>query len=120
MSSRACTGTSSPTRSTTEKTQDPLMPAHPDAPPVDVPTAWSWRLAPALVVCLAAPAFFVVRLPWLGWSLLAVGLALAWLLERRDAAPRPDPAATPGRSGAAGIRVPSLVRDLSLIAAGLL
>lgn len=102
------------------------MPAHPDAPPVDVPTAWSWRLAPALVVCLAAPAFFVVRVPWLGWSLLAVGLALAWLLERRDAGRRPDPAprraptATAGRSGAAGIRALSLVRDLSLIAAGLL
>jgi len=97
------------------------MPAHPDAAPVTVPTGWSWRLAPALVVCLAAPAFFVVRVPWLGWSLLAAGLALAWALERRDAATRPAAATmTAEATGAAGIRAPSLVRDLSLIAVGLL
>jgi len=97
------------------------MPAHPGAATVTVSAGWSWRLAPALVVCLAAPAFFVVRLPWLGWSLLAAGLAIAWALERRDAATRPDPttaAAPPAVAG--GIRRPSLVRDLSLIAAGLL
>ncbi|KJL45721.1 hypothetical protein RS81_00093 [Microbacterium terrae] len=79
--------------------------------------AWSWRLAPALLVCLAAPAFFVARIPWLGWVLLAGGLVVAWLIERRDAdgpsAPDDDPAA-------GGIRRPSLVRDLSLIAVGLL
>jgi membrane protease YdiL (CAAX protease family) len=113
------------------------MPAHPAADQVGS----SWRLAPALVVCLAAPAFFVVRLPWLGWSLLAVGLVLAWLLERRDAATRPLPSAAPARrhdstvparasvlsrgldlagGPAAGIRSPSLTRDLLLIAAGLL
>ncbi|MBW9093768.1 CPBP family intramembrane metalloprotease [Microbacterium jejuense] len=94
------------------------MPAHPDAAPVPIPVRWSWRLAPALVVCLAAPAFFVVRVAWLGWLLLAAGLAIAWTLERRDAATRPASveAATP----AAGIRAPSLTRDLSLIAAGLL
>ncbi|MFD4959430.1 type II CAAX prenyl endopeptidase Rce1 family protein [Microbacterium sp. NPDC058389] len=97
------------------------MPAHPDAAPVTVPVGWSWRLAPALVVCSAAPAFFVVRLPWLGWSLLALGLALAWLVQRRDAATRPDAfTTTAGAVEAAGIRSPSLVRDLSLIAAGLL
>lgn len=59
---------------------------------------------PALLVCLAAPAFFVALLPWLGWALLAAGLALALLIER-------------GRVAASG---PSLTRDLSLIAVGML
>ena len=80
---------------------------------------WSWRLLPTLVVCLAAPAFFVVRVAWLGWVLLAVGLALALWMERRDAAARADDGRDeqgPGR----GIRRPSLVWDLSLIAVGLL
>lgn len=54
-------------------------------------------LIPALLVCAAAPAFFVARIPWLGWALLAAGLAVALLLRR-----------------------PRLVRDLSLIALGLL
>lgn len=89
------------------------MPAHPDAPPAPAVRTWSWGLAPALLVCLAAPAFFVVRVPWLGWVLLAAGLAVALLTERRDAAARPP---APG----GGIRPPSLVRDLSLIAVGLL
>ncbi|MGK3953527.1 CPBP family intramembrane glutamic endopeptidase [Microbacterium sp. I2] len=94
------------------------MPAHPAAAPVLARPAWSWRLAPALLVCLAAPAFFVARIPWLGWSLLAAGLLVALLLERGGSAGAegveiPDAAAT-------GIRHPSLVRDLSLIAIGLL
>ncbi|HKP07373.1 MAG TPA: CPBP family intramembrane glutamic endopeptidase [Microbacterium sp.] len=89
------------------------MPAHPDAPPAPAVRTWSWSLAPALLVCLAAPAFFVVRVPWLGWVLLAAGLAVALLTERTDAAARP---AAPG----GGIRPPSLLRDLSLIAVGLL
>lgn len=84
------------------------MPAHPDAPPAPTVPAWSWRLVPALLVCLAAPAFFVVRVPWIGWVLLAAGLALVLATERTDAAPR------------SGIRHPSLLRDLSLIAVGLL
>jgi len=88
------------------------MPAHPDAPPAPVVPAWSWRLAPALLVCLAAPAFFVVRVPWLGWGLLAAGLAVTLLIERSGT--RVETA------GAAGIRRPSLLRDLSLIAVGLL
>lgn len=116
------------------------MPAHPAAAPVLARPAWSWRLAPAVLVCLAAPAFFVARVPWLGWVLLAAGLLLALLLTRADAtshsdaapdasrthdstdsAPKPVlsrglDARAPGR----GIRRPSLVRDLSLIAAGLL
>ncbi|MEZ3159932.1 CPBP family intramembrane glutamic endopeptidase [Microbacterium sp. BWT-B31] len=73
--------------------------------------AWSWGLAPALLVCLAAPAFFVARIPWLGWALLAAGLVLALMIERAG-----DRADAP----AGGIRRPGLVRDLSLIALGLL
>ncbi|MGX5772589.1 CPBP family glutamic-type intramembrane protease [Microbacterium trichothecenolyticum] len=110
------------------------MPAHPDAPPAPAVRTWSWGLAPALLVCLAAPAFFVVRVPWLGWVLLAAGLAVALLTERTDAAARrsaaarahdttqaaQDPALSRGLAAAAGIRPPSLVRDLSLIAVGLL
>ncbi len=59
---------------------------------------------PALLVCLAAPAFFVLLLPWLGWLLLALGIGSALALERRGVT-------APG---------PSLTRDLSLIAVGLL
>ncbi|MEW1834396.1 CPBP family glutamic-type intramembrane protease [Microbacterium sp. NPDC079995] len=62
------------------------------------------RLIPALLVCLAAPAFFVLLTPWLGWILLAAGLVGAALLERTDAA----------------ASTPSLTRDLSLIAIGML
>ncbi|HCS61106.1 MAG TPA: CAAX protease family protein [Microbacterium sp.] len=68
------------------------------------PTTWAPSLAPAILVCLAAPAFFVVELTWLGWVLLAAGLVWAWLLER-------------GRVAASD---PSLTRDLSLIAIGML
>jgi membrane protease YdiL (CAAX protease family) len=64
----------------------------------------SLALVPAAAVCAAAPAFFVARIPWLGWTLLALGLIAAWLVERR---------ARPGVRG-------SILRDLSLIAAGLL
>lgn len=60
--------------------------------------------APALLVCLAAPAFFVLLLPWLGWLLLAAGVGAAWLMER-------ELVRAPG---------PSLTRDLSLIALGML
>ncbi|GAA5039380.1 CPBP family intramembrane glutamic endopeptidase [Microbacterium fluvii] len=71
---------------------------------------WSGSVVPALLVCLAAPAFFVARIPWLGWVLLAGGMLGAWLVERRAAEP----------VAAASARRPSLVRDLSLIALGLL
>jgi hypothetical protein len=64
----------------------------------------SVAIVPALLVCLAAPAFFVLLTPWLGWLLLAAGLGVAVALER-------------GRVTASG---PSLTRDLSLIAVGLL
>ena len=98
------------------------MPAHSDSVAVRTLPAWSWGLVPAMLVCLAAPAFFVVRVPWLGWALLAAGLVGALLVRRTDAG---GPAGAVGRSVSpetpgAGIRNPSLLRDLSLIAVGLL
>lgn len=66
--------------------------------------ALSWHVLPALAVCLAAPAFFVLLQPWLGWLLLAVGVGAAVVGERRAVL-------TAERS---------LARDLSLIAVGLL
>ncbi|MGA7148049.1 MAG: CPBP family intramembrane glutamic endopeptidase [Microbacterium sp.] len=95
------------------------MPASPSVAPVGTLPAWSWGLAPALLVCLAAPAFFVVRVPWIGWALLAAGLAAALLVERADAAPRAAREAG-GVAPGAETRRPSLLRDLSLIAIGLL
>lgn len=59
---------------------------------------------PALLVCLAAPAFFVLLQPWLGWALLIAGLVAALGVDR-------------WRVSEAGR--PSLARDLSLIALGL-
>ena len=59
-------------------------------------------LAASLLVALAAPAFFVLLTPWLGWTLLAAGLVTAWWADRRH-------------GGEA-----SLLRDLSLISAGML
>jgi membrane protease YdiL (CAAX protease family) len=61
-------------------------------------------VVPAALVCLAAPAFFVVQIAWIGWLLLALGLGIALAIERRDVT-------------ASGL---SLTRDLSLIALGLL
>lgn len=61
-------------------------------------------LAPAALVCLAAPAFFVLEIPWLGWALLALGIGASSFVERRRVI----------------ARAPSLTRDLSLIAVGLL
>ncbi|WP_425562975.1 CPBP family intramembrane glutamic endopeptidase [Microbacterium gilvum] len=73
-------------------------------------------LAAALLVCLAAPAFFVLRAPWLGWLLLAAGIAVAVVADRTQGiAPwRVAGGAAPAGTG------PSLARDLSLIALGLL
>lgn len=59
-------------------------------------------LAASLLVALAAPSFFVLLAPWLGWSMLAAGLVTAWWADR-------------GQS-----RDTSLLRDLSLISAGML
>lgn len=61
-------------------------------------------IGPALAVALAAPAFFVLEWAWLGYLLLVVGMATSAMWERRAGA----------SSG------PSLTRDLSLIACGLL
>ncbi|MGX9346109.1 CPBP family intramembrane glutamic endopeptidase [Microbacterium sp. KNMS] len=77
-------------------------------------------LAAALLTCLAAPAFFVLLVPWLGWLLLAAGIALAIAADRsRGVAPwalAPSAPSAPGPSAP----MPSLARDLSLIAIGLL
>ena len=62
------------------------------------------RLAAAALVVLAAPAFFVVELPMLGFGLLIAGLLVAWAVDRPQSP----------RGGS-----PSLLRDLSLIAIGL-
>ncbi|WP_194422171.1 CPBP family intramembrane glutamic endopeptidase [Microbacterium abyssi] len=83
---------------------------------------WAPGLAPALLVCLAAPAFFVAEWTLLGWVLLAAGVAVAWLIESRQPANR-----LAVRSGArletardVTASTPSLTRDLSLIAIGML
>ncbi len=59
---------------------------------------------PALLVCLAAPAFFVLLQPWLGWTLLVLGLVSALGVDRWRVGEETRP---------------SLARDLSLIALGL-
>lgn len=69
-------------------------------------------IVPAVLVCGAAPAFFVARIPWLGWVLLALGLLASWFMER--ALPK-----VRAREPLTG-RAPSLTRDLSLIALGML
>jgi len=65
---------------------------------------WAPALAPAALVCLAAPAFFVAEWAGLGWALLAAGMVAAVLVDRR----------------AVTASAPSLTRDLSLIAIGML
>lgn len=86
------------------------MPSHPAAALAPARPVVSWAIVPALLVCLAAPAFFVVRIAWLGWVLLAAGIVVGWVAERRTEKPE----------AAASARRPSLLRDLSLIALGLL
>lgn len=71
-------------------------------------------LAGALLTVLAAPAFFVAELPWVGFALLLAGLAVAWLADTRSGIP-----ILPSRTPQGLERVPSLTRDLSLIALGL-
>ncbi|WP_235038065.1 CPBP family intramembrane glutamic endopeptidase [Microbacterium sp. 18062] len=87
------------------------MPAATSAIPSTGRPLWTWGILPALLVCLAAPAFFVLLTPWLGWLLLATGLAAAWWLDRRG---------EPVDAGIGSSRRPSLLRDLSLIGLGLL
>ncbi|MDI6942539.1 CPBP family intramembrane metalloprotease [Microbacterium barkeri] len=80
-------------------------------------------LAAALLTCLAAPAFFVLLVPWLGWLLLAAGIALAIAADRSRGvvpwAPAPSAPSAPSAPGPSA-PMPSLARDLSLIAIGLL
>ncbi len=99
------------------------MPAHPAAV-LGVRPTLSVGLVPALLICLAAPAFFVARIPWLGWVLLAAGMLVAWLVRARtDAeAEATRSSAVPGGAASAlpATRTPSLVRDLSLITVGML
>jgi membrane protease YdiL (CAAX protease family) len=96
------------------------VPAHP-ATVLGIRPTVSVGLIPALFVCLAAPAFFVVRIPWLGWALLAAGMLVAWLVRgRTDADAEASRASAPVAPEGAATRTPSLVRDLSLIALGLL
>ncbi|MDQ0645141.1 CPBP family intramembrane glutamic endopeptidase [Microbacterium murale] len=84
--------------------------------------SWVPGLAPALLVCLAAPAFFVVQWAWLGSLLLAAGIAAAWLIERRWPVRRPVVRVGADFETARDLSAsaPSLTRDLSLIALGLL
>lgn len=65
----------------------------------------------AVLVVLAAPAFFVLEWAWLGWALLATGLGAAWVVERGRSTTEPSSPSLP--------REPSLLRDLSLVAIGL-
>lgn len=86
-------------------------------------TTWP-AVVPALLVCAAAPAFFVVQIAWLGWALLALGIAGAWLVERRSPAAPDQTVRVGARRDTAHVigvrRQPSLTRDLSLIALGML
>ena len=96
----------------------------PTPPPLPLVTrpAWSWASRSRRCWC-ASPRrrSSCVRLPWLGWVLLAAGLV--GCLARRASGCRDPRREHVGRAGDArpdGIRHPSLVRDLSLIAVGLL
>jgi membrane protease YdiL (CAAX protease family) len=96
------------------------VPAHPAAV-IGVRPTLSVGLVPALLVCLAAPAFFVLRIPWLGWVLLAAGMLVAWLVRSRtDADAAASVASAIPSPDAPARRTPSLVRDLSLISIGML
>ncbi|KIP52300.1 peptidase [Leucobacter komagatae] len=75
------------------------------------------HLAAALLTVLAAPAFFVAELPWLGFGLLVAGLGFAWGADRVAGVPIRPPRAALATGGSAA--APSLTRDLSLVALGL-
>lgn len=68
-----------------------------------------WAVIAAILVVLAAPAFFVFEDPLSGIVLLVVGLLAAWYADRGGCG---GACGTPGRGS-------SLLRDLSLIAIGL-
>jgi membrane protease YdiL (CAAX protease family) len=75
-------------------------------------------LGAALLVCLAAPAFYVLLQWWLGAALLVAGLAVALAADRRHGAPIVGVADR--RGDQAGERPPGLTRDLALVAIGML
>jgi membrane protease YdiL (CAAX protease family) len=75
-------------------------------------------LGAALLVCLAAPAFYVLLQWWLGAALLVAGLAVALAADRRHGAPIVGVADRRGEQ--AGERPPGLARDLALVAIGML
>nr|WP_223170955.1 hypothetical protein [Microbacterium sp. NIBRBAC000506063] len=55
-------------------------------------------LIPAVLVCLAAPALFVLEISWLGWLLLAAGVGGALLIERQRATASDPPSPATSRS----------------------
>lgn len=71
---------------------------------------WTAKLLPAVLVCLAAPMLFVVQIVWLGWIVLALAVASAVVIDRR--------AGVPIRPGQRSDPVPSIARDVFLIALG--
>ncbi|WP_447912524.1 CPBP family intramembrane glutamic endopeptidase [Microbacterium phyllosphaerae] len=81
-------------------------------------------VVPALLVCAAAPAFFVLETAWLGWALLALGVGGAWLVERGRPVVADQTVSVGSRRETARVigvsRQPSLTRDLALIALGML
>lgn len=83
-------------------------------------------LTAALLTCLAAPAFFVLLVPWLGWLLLAAGIGVAVAADRAEGVvswrrgPPDAGGSLRGGSSPSTAPQPSLARDVSLIAAGLL
>lgn len=71
---------------------------------------WTAKLLPAVLVCLAAPVLFVVQIVWLGWIVLALAVVSAVVVDRR--------AGVPIRPGQRSDPVPSIARDVFLIALG--
>jgi hypothetical protein len=80
------------------------------AAPEHVRRTWTPALVPAALVCLAAPVLFVAQVVWLGWIVLALAVASAILVDRRGGIP-----ILPARDAE---RVPSVARDVFLIALG--
>ncbi len=85
-----------------------------------------WPTIAAVLTVLAAPAFFVFDDVLSGAVLLVLGLAAAWKADRGGCAlpvagvERATPARAHGASRSSyGARIPSLLRDLSLVAIGL-
>ncbi len=84
-----------------------------------------WPTIAAVLTVLAAPAFFVFDDVLSGAVLLVLGLAAAWKADRGGCAnpmaeaERATPARAHGASRSSyGARIPSLLRDLSLVAIG--